>query len=64
MNDILFRNVMIYDGSGAEPRLGDVSVKDGKIAAVADKISGHHALTIEGNGLALAPGFIDAHSHS
>ena len=64
MNDVLFRKVLIYDGSGAEPQIGDVSVKDGKIAAVSKEIPERHALTVEGNGLALAPGFIDAHSHS
>ena len=64
MNDILFKTVKLYDGSGAEPQLCDVSVKDGKIAGIAAVIAERHALTIEGNGLALAPGFIDAHSHS
>ena len=64
MNDILFRGVLIYDGSGAEPWIGDVSLKDGKIAAVAKEIPERHAYTVDGKRLALAPGFIDAHSHS
>ena len=64
MNDVLFRQVSLYDGSGAEPRVCDVSVGDGRIAAVEEHITAHHAVTVEGKGLALAPGFIDAHTHS
>lgn len=66
MKDVLFRQVTVYDGSGAAPRVCDVSVAGGKIAAVGDggTITEQHAMTVDGKGLSLAPGFIDAHSHS
>ena len=66
MNDVLFKNVKMYDGSGAAAQMCDVSVSEDKIAAVAPagSIKEYHASVIDGTGLSLAPGFIDAHSHS
>ncbi len=58
----LFKNCLIYDGSGEPPRHGDVLVENGRIAAVGTGLSGGRV--VEGNGQALAPGFIDAHGHS
>ncbi len=57
---------MVYDGLGNPPADADVVIRDGMIAAV--EKSGELNLTgvakIKGEGLALAPGFIDTHSHS
>ena len=36
--DIIFRNGTIFDGSGKKPWLGDVAVRDGKIAEIAPSI--------------------------
>ena len=36
MKNILFTNVMLYDGTGRTPFMADVAVQDEKIAAVAE----------------------------
>ncbi len=60
----LVTNVSLVDGSGAAPTDADVRVTDGMIAAVGalDPCPGEGV--IDGNGLTLAPGFIDTHSHA
>jgi N-acyl-D-amino-acid deacylase len=64
MNKYLFKNGMIIDGSGKASFTGDVLVEGNKIAAVSRKaISADGAKIIDCTGLAIAPGFIDAHSH-
>ena len=40
MYDLLIRNGVIVDGTGTDRYLGDVAVKEGKIAAVGPKIAG------------------------
>jgi N-acyl-D-amino-acid deacylase len=63
--DLLFRNALLVDGAGAEPRRGDLGVRAGRIAAVgAVPASAGAARVIDAGGLALAPGFIDVHTHS
>jgi N-acyl-D-amino-acid deacylase len=62
MLDLLLRDVTIYPGEG-EPRLGDVGVQGGVIATVAPTIDVEAARVLELEGLAVAPGFIDMHSH-
>lgn len=62
MHDLLFRNASIYDGTGAPPHTGDLAVKDGRIAAVGARL-GEAAEEIDADGLALAPGVIDPHTH-
>src|SRR3546814_4848886 len=66
--DLLFRDVMLYDGSGGPARRGDLGVSGDRIAAIGDlgadsgerEVLGQKA---DGSRLALAPGFIDAHTH-
>lgn len=64
MLDLLIKNALIYDGSGAPAFYGNVGVKDGKIAFISCDALEEAAKTVDANGLALAPGFIDVHSHS
>ncbi len=61
--DLIIRNVSIFDGSGAAPVSGDVAVSGDRIAAVGDVGQGGAHDTIDAGGLALAPGFIDVHTH-
>jgi predicted amidohydrolase len=62
--DILLAGGTIYDGSGGEGLVGDVAIKDGKIAAVGQIRRGEILRTIDCTGLVIAPGFIDLHNHS
>ena len=59
-------NVTLYDGSGGAPRRADVRIAGDRIAEVAAAGSlggGAGVQVIDGRGLAIAPGFIDTHSH-
>lgn len=62
--DLLVRGGLVYDGTGAPPRKADVGISDGQIRFVKKASSRTIASrTIDASGLAVAPGFIDAHSH-
>src|SRR5690348_15821343 len=60
--DLLIENVNTLDGSGSEPYQGSVRVRAGKIEAVG-KSSCAAKAACDGRGHALAPGFIDVHTH-
>ena len=61
--DILIRAAQLYDGQGGAPVPGDLAVESGRIAAVGDLAGWTAAEEIRADGLALAPGFIDVHTH-
>ncbi len=42
MHDIVIKNGTLVDGTGAEPVVGDVAVKGGRIAEVGGSITPHH----------------------
>ena len=63
MYDLLIENARICDGTGAPSFHGCVAVKDGLIAAVGKHSGEAAAKTINADGLVLAPGFIDPHTH-
>ncbi len=62
MFDLVIRDAAILDGSGAKPVHGDLGVTDGKIAAIGPSL-GAAKQTVKADGLALAPGIIDGHTH-
>src|SRR5271166_365596 len=62
MLDLLIRDAEIVNGTGAPARRGDVGISDGRIAAVGD-IDDLAAKTVDAQGLTLAPGFVDLHTH-
>jgi N-acyl-D-amino-acid deacylase len=59
----LIRNARVLDGSGADAELLDVALLGDQICATAPRIEATAAHVIEADGLALAPGFIDVHTH-
>jgi N-acyl-D-amino-acid deacylase len=62
MQDLIIKNAMLYDGTGAAPRLEQVAIKDGVIAALGADCGAAREV-IDANGLALMPGIIDSHTH-
>jgi N-acyl-D-amino-acid deacylase len=62
--DLLITGGHIIDGSGSPWYEGDVAVKDGRIAAVGRLVHPTARKVIDATGMAVAPGFIDLHSHS
>jgi N-acyl-D-amino-acid deacylase len=61
--ELVFRNGMVYDGSGGAPFAGDVAMRDGNIVAVGPALPGHGAREIDVHGQAIAPGFINMLAH-
>src|SRR6478735_8551050 len=62
MFDLVIKDAEIFDGSGARPVRGDLGVTGGKIVAIGPKL-GAAKETVKADGLALAPGIIDGHTH-
>ena len=61
--DIVIRNGTVFDGTGSAGRELDVVIASGKIEAVARRASERGTVEIDARGRAVAPGFIDIHSH-
>jgi N-acyl-D-amino-acid deacylase len=61
--DLIIRGGQIIDGSGNPWFHGDVAVKEDRIVAVG-RVTGNARREIDAEGLVVAPGFIDMHSHS
>ncbi|MFP4199790.1 MAG: N-acyl-D-amino-acid deacylase family protein [Clostridia bacterium] len=63
MYDVLFKNVVVIDGSGEDRFEAEVAVVGDEIAAVGEDL-GEAKRVVDGKGMVLAPGFIDIHTHS
>lgn len=61
-HDLVIRGATVFDGTGAPEQRGDVAVDDDRIAAVGE-VAGRGSVEIDATGCAVAPGFIDVHSH-
>lgn len=64
MEKTLLKNAKIYDGTGADAFLGDILLEGDKIAQVGTCLEADNARVVDLQGLSIAPGFIDAHSHN
>ncbi len=60
--DLLIKNGLLIDGSGAPARHGNVAIADGKIVQIGNGATAAKKV-IDADGLAVAPGFIDPHTH-
>src|SRR5262245_38321012 len=61
--NLLISHGKIIDGSGNPWFVGDIGIRDGRIAEIGRIDSSRAARTIEAKGLVVAPGFIDVHTH-
>jgi N-acyl-D-amino-acid deacylase len=61
--DTLIRNASVLDGTGSPAVTADVAVAGDRILAVGPSLRYDVKAVVEANGLTLAPGFIDVHTH-
>jgi len=59
--DLSIRDALLLDGSGRSPRIADVHIEGERIALIGSGPSGKREIAARGR--ALAPGFVDVHSH-
>jgi len=60
--DLIVKNGMVVDGTGFARYRADVAIKDGRIEEIG-RVHGTAAATIDADGLFVAPGIIDLHTH-
>jgi N-acyl-D-aspartate/D-glutamate deacylase len=61
--DLVIRNGLVVDGTGDDPRIVDVAVSGGRIAAVEAKLPGTGRDEIDARDRLVTPGFVDIHTH-
>ena len=62
--DLLFKDGLIVDGTGAPPYVGDVGIRGGRLMMLPEGHTAQAKTTIEVTGKVIAPGFIDIHTHA
>lgn len=62
--DLVIEGGTVVDGSGGEPFEADVGIRGDRIAALGDLSGAEAERTLDAQGLHVAPGFIDLHSHA
>jgi N-acyl-D-aspartate/D-glutamate deacylase len=63
MHDVVIRNGLIVDGTGAAPFEGDVAIEGGKIVQAGGKVAARGAEEIDAKGQIVTPGWVDIHTH-
>ena len=64
MFDLIVADGTVIDGTGAPRRRADVGVIGNRIAAIGDLATADARTRVPANGLVVAPGWVDLHSHS
>ena len=61
--DVVIQGGTVVDGTRTPRRLADVGIKDGKVAKIGKLKASDAKKTLDANGLIVAPGFVDLHTH-
>jgi N-acyl-D-aspartate/D-glutamate deacylase len=61
-HDVVIRGGLVIDGTGSPGRKADVAVDHGRITVVGE-VPGRGREEIEADGLVVAPGWVDVHTH-
>ena len=64
MKDLVIRGGLVIDGTGRDAFRADVEIRGGRITAIGEGAGRACGRTLDAEGLAVAPGFMDAHAHS
>ncbi|MFL5562004.1 MAG: amidohydrolase family protein [Gemmatimonadaceae bacterium] len=62
-HDVVIRGGTVFDGTGAAGVERDVAISNGVVTAIGADIDGRAREEVDARGKAVAPGFIDIHSH-
>ncbi len=62
--DYIIEGGIVYDGTGTPGQRADVAISGDRISAVGDLAGAAASARVDATGMAVAPGFIDAHTHS
>ncbi|HSX81752.1 MAG TPA: amidohydrolase family protein, partial [Candidatus Saccharimonadia bacterium] len=62
-HDIIIKGGTIVDGTRTPRYVSDIAIKDGKIAKIGGLVGSTADRVLEAQGLIVAPGFVDLHTH-
>ncbi|MDA8048142.1 MAG: amidohydrolase family protein [Actinomycetota bacterium] len=62
MHDLVIRGGHVVDGTGSARRTADVAIDGARVTAIGCSVGGARRI-IDADGLVVAPGFIDVHTH-
>jgi N-acyl-D-aspartate/D-glutamate deacylase len=60
--DLVIKDGTVVDGTGGPARRADVAIRDGRIVAIGP-VDDTATRTIDADGMVVAPGFVDLHTH-
>ncbi len=61
--DLVIKNGLVYDGTGAAGMKLDIGIRGDKIIALQENLIGQSKKVIDAEGLVVSPGFVDVHTH-
>jgi N-acyl-D-aspartate/D-glutamate deacylase len=61
--DLVVKGGNLVDGTGTPPRRADVGIRDGRVAAIGELDAHDGGSVIDADGLVVAPGVVDIHTH-
>ena len=64
MFQLAIKGGAVIDGAGKPAFRADIGIRNGKVAVIGDLVAVDVEKSIRADGLVVAPGFVDIHSHS